>query len=83
VFINQPTMITTKLSLALASSALAGFALFLLGISLGAFAFAGFSLATISLVLLAMSQDYAPRPHRFEPAAVPASRPSQRLPLAA
>lgn len=76
-------MMSSKLSLALAASALTGLALFILGIALGTFAFAGFSLATISLVLLATGQEYAPRTHRFEPSAVPAARPTLRLPLAA
>jgi hypothetical protein len=76
-------MMSSKLSLTLASSALLGLALFIIGLSIDAYAVAGFSLASISLVLLATVEAYAPHVHRFEPAAVPAPQPRQRLPLAA
>jgi len=66
-----------------ATLALAGFGLFLVGLSLDAFALTGFSIAVVSLLLLSAAGDYAPRQRRFEPSLVKANANSARLPLAA
>jgi len=66
-----------------ATLALAGYGLFLLGLSLDAFALTGFWIAVVSLLLLNAAGDYAPRRRRFEPSLVKAEAHSARLPLAA
>lgn len=87
-------MKTSSLVSFLASAALVGFGLMLIGLAADTFVPMAFSGTVVALLLLATVRDYSPRARRFElkrvPAAAPASasaspstRRGARLPLAA